>query len=79
MSSCCHIHRYTDLESKLCTKVFGDFFLCRFSGVTEKMLSTITTRLEEVQRRIQQILPPDAILCGQSLNADLMALKVCVG
>ncbi|XP_064617547.1 uncharacterized protein LOC135481777 [Liolophura sinensis] len=51
-------------------------YLTRYSGVSEKMLSTITTRLEDVQRHIQKILPPDAILCGQSLNADLMALRM---
>ena len=40
------------------------------------MLQGVTTRLEDVQQTIQGILPPDAILCGQSLNGDLHALKV---
>ena len=40
------------------------------------MLKGVTTRLEEVQKRLQEILPPNAILCGQSLNNDLRAVKV---
>ena len=36
----------------------------------------MTTRLEEVQKDLRQLLPPDAILIGQSLNNDLRALQV---
>ena len=39
-------------------------------------MSSVTTRLEEVQQTLGDILPPNAILCGQSLNGDLNALKV---
>ena len=46
------------------------------SGVTKKILDPITTRLEDVQTDLRRILPSDAILCGQSLNADLLAVQV---
>ena len=40
------------------------------------MLEGVTTRLEDVQKDLQKILPPDAILVGQSLNCDLAAMKM---
>ena len=40
------------------------------------MLEDVTTRLEDVQNDLQKILPPDAILVGQSLNCDLAAMKM---
>lgn len=52
------------------------FMYFRYSGVTKNLLKNVTTRIEDVQKTIQDILPPDAILCGQSLNGDLHALKV---
>jgi len=42
------------------------------------MLKHVHTRIEEVQQRIQQLLPSDAILVGHSLNFDLDALQVSV-
>jgi hypothetical protein len=49
----------------------------RYSGVTKKMLASVTTRIEDVQRNLRELLPKDAIIVGQSLNGDMHAIKVC--
>lgn len=51
-------------------------YLTRYSGVTKSMLENVSKRLEDVQKDLQTLLPPDAILIGQSLNVDLHALKL---
>ncbi|XP_067002958.1 uncharacterized protein Rexo5 isoform X2 [Anabrus simplex] len=51
-------------------------YLTRFSGITKHLLKDVTVRLEQVQRDLRALLPPDAILIGQSLNFDLQALKM---
>lgn len=48
----------------------------RITGITAKTLENVKTDLSDVQAKIREILPKDAILCGQSLNNDFHALKV---
>ncbi|OWR51747.1 putative RNA exonuclease NEF-sp like protein [Danaus plexippus plexippus] len=51
-------------------------YLTQYSGITEELLRDVTKRLEDVQKEIQELLPSDAILVGQSLNSDLHALRL---
>lgn len=51
-------------------------YLTRYSGITKELLENVTTTLSEVQQALRKILPPDAILVGQSLNFDLHTLKM---
>ncbi|XP_046484476.1 uncharacterized protein Rexo5 isoform X1 [Neodiprion pinetum] len=51
-------------------------YLTRYSGITKELLHNVTTTLVEVQNALREILPPDAILVGQSLNSDLHTLKM---
>lgn len=51
-------------------------YLTPYSGITAEMMTNVTKSLEEVQQDVQQLLPTDAILVGQSLNCDLMACKM---
>lgn len=51
-------------------------YLTPYSGITAEMMLNVTKSLDEVQRDVQQLLPQDAILVGQSLNCDLMAIKM---
>jgi len=51
-------------------------YLTQYSGITEDLLEGVTTKLSDVQSALQDLLPPDAILVGQSLNSDLVALQM---
>lgn len=49
----------------------------RFSGITEKMLRDITTSVADVRAALRQLLPASAVLCGHSLEHDLISLGLC--
>ncbi|RWS27154.1 putative exonuclease-like protein [Leptotrombidium deliense] len=51
-------------------------YLTPWSGVKKEHLDPCKTTLKAVQKQIKKILPSDAILCGQSLNFDLKALRL---
>ncbi|CAG2117368.1 unnamed protein product [Medioppia subpectinata] len=51
-------------------------YLTKYSGITKKLLDPIDVTLEDVHKELDRILPEDAILCGQSLNCDLLALQL---
>uniref|UniRef100_A0A182XCX8 Exonuclease domain-containing protein n=1 Tax=Anopheles quadriannulatus TaxID=34691 RepID=A0A182XCX8_ANOQN len=48
----------------------------KFSGITASMLRDVRTTLADVQRELRELLPPDAILVGHSLNSDLLAMQL---
>lgn len=51
-------------------------YLTPWSGITKEMMENVTKTLKEVQNEVCELLPPDAILVGQSLNCDLNAMKL---
>lgn len=51
-------------------------YLTPWSGITKEMMEDVTKTLKQVQEEIRDVLPPDAILVGQSLNCDLNAMKL---
>ncbi|XP_017863995.1 PREDICTED: uncharacterized protein LOC108614396 [Drosophila arizonae] len=51
-------------------------YLTQYSGITADIMQSVTKTLVDVQREVSELLPPDAILVGQSLNSDLNAMRM---
>ncbi|EDV51158.2 small RNA degrading nuclease 5 [Drosophila erecta] len=51
-------------------------YLTQYSGITAEIMEQVTKKLNVVQQEVSELLPPDAILVGQSLNSDLNAMKM---
>ena len=51
----------------------------RYSGITAAMLAPVATRLPEVIVRLRELLTPDTILVGHSLDSDFKALGLVHG
>ena len=51
-------------------------YLTQYSGMTEERLRGVTTKLADVQKRLQELITYDTILIGHSLENDMKVLKV---
>ena len=50
-------------------------YLTKYSGVTEEILKDVTTSLTDVQEKLLEILPPNSILVGHSLENDFHTMR----
>lgn len=52
------------------------FQIQRYSGITPGLLENVHTTVGDVQQRLLEIISPDDIIVGHSLDNDMRALKV---
>lgn len=51
-------------------------YLTQFSGITEEMLRDVKVTLKDVQKDLLEIITPNTIIIGHSLENDLHSLKI---
>lgn len=51
-------------------------YLTQFSGITEEIMKIAVVTAEEAQEKVLQLLGEDTIICGHSLENDLLQLKI---
>ena len=51
-------------------------YFTQFSGITESMLRPVVTTITDIQTKLLNVITPQTILLGHSLEADLTALKI---
>jgi RNA exonuclease 1 len=53
-------------------------YLTQYSGITAKRIEGVTTKLTDIQKKLQELITYDTILVGHALENDMKVLKVCI-